>query len=84
MMDGNDERVCRVCRLSAPESGQELYQPCKCSGSIQHVHEDCLRDWLAISRGHKCELCKQPFRWQKGEWCWVVIGNASNEAESQQ
>ena len=67
-MDGDDERVCRVCRLSAPESGQELFQPCKCSGSIQHVHEDCLRDWLAISRGHKCELCKQPFRWQKGQW----------------
>lgn len=66
-MDGSEdqeERVCRVCRSG--EEGGSLYRPCHCKGSIQFVHEDCLNDWLSVSRGVKCELCKYPFRWQKG------------------
>lgn len=60
-----EERVCRVCRSG--EEGGQLYRPCRCKGSIEYCHEDCLKDWLSVSRGHRCELCKHPFRWQKGE-----------------
>ena len=40
------EIECRVCR------GSEgiMYSPCKCSGSIGMVHQECLEQWLHIKR----------------------------------
>lgn len=64
---GNDdhEALCRVCRGNASEG--PLKRPCKCKGSLAHVHEACLENWLQISKGTKCELCKHPFKWENGE-----------------
>jgi E3 ubiquitin-protein ligase MARCH6 len=55
--DGN-ELECRVCRSGA-EDGRPLYFPCRCSGSIGAVHQDCLEAWLQHKQSHKdtCELC---------------------------
>jgi RING-variant domain len=52
-----------------------LFKPCKCSGSIGLVHQDCLQSWLAVQRGGggggslsanevggRCELCKTTFQ----------------------
>lgn len=42
--------TCRICRSEgSPE--EPLFHPCKCSGSIQHVHQECLMEWL--SHSHK-------------------------------
>ncbi|KAI8584471.1 hypothetical protein K450DRAFT_216574 [Umbelopsis ramanniana AG] len=55
-----EEEICRVCRCEAtPE--QPLFHPCKCSGSIRYVHQDCLIEWLSHSKKKYCELCKYPF-----------------------
>ncbi|KAI8358573.1 hypothetical protein BD560DRAFT_405866 [Blakeslea trispora] len=55
-----DQEICRVCRSeSTPD--HPLYHPCKCSGSIRFVHEDCLIEWLSHSRKKYCELCEHPF-----------------------
>lgn len=39
--------------------------PCRCSGSLQYIHEDCLKTWLRCKgRGlesSQCEICKEPF-----------------------
>ena len=53
--EGGDE--CRVCRGGA-ELGP-LFTPCKCSGSIRHVHQECLEIWLKHKNATKevCELC---------------------------
>jgi E3 ubiquitin-protein ligase DOA10 len=40
-----EEEACRVCRLGARED-EPLFHPCKCRGSIKHVHQKCLVDWL--------------------------------------
>ncbi|KAI8320261.1 hypothetical protein GQ54DRAFT_247879, partial [Martensiomyces pterosporus] len=48
--------ICRVCRGEATES-EPLFHPCKCSGSIKYVHQDCLEEWLAHSNKKYCELC---------------------------
>ncbi|CAD8118543.1 unnamed protein product [Paramecium sonneborni] len=62
-----DKFICRICL----EDGQTsvFIKPCECKGSIQYVHEDCLKTWLL--RNHKideiagsrvfCELCKKTF-----------------------
>ncbi|KJE93401.1 hypothetical protein CAOG_04195 [Capsaspora owczarzaki ATCC 30864] len=52
--DGED--ICRVCRLEATPA-MPLYHPCKCTGSIRHVHADCLQQWLEHAGTTRCELC---------------------------
>lgn len=67
-----EDQVCRICgELGSSE--EPLFHPCKCTGSIRHIHEICLVKWLSIkSTGHahstasselhaiqgmRCELC---------------------------
>lgn len=42
---------------------RSLFSPCRCSGSIGLVHQDCLKEWLTskATRGQKCELCSTTF-----------------------
>lgn len=56
--------ICRICRgEGTPE--EPLFYPCKCSGSIRDVHQDCLMEWLSHSQKKYCELCKTSFRFTK-------------------
>ena len=61
-LEEEDDDCCRICRLPA-EQGRPLYHPCKCSGSIRHVHEACLSAWLKHSGHRSCEvkLCLYSF-----------------------
>ncbi|KAK9247827.1 hypothetical protein V1506DRAFT_453898 [Lipomyces tetrasporus] len=57
--------TCRICRGEGTPD-EPLYHPCKCSGSIKYVHQDCLMEWLQHSqRKQVCELCKTPFKFTK-------------------
>ena len=55
---------CRICRGEGTTE-QPLFYPCKCSGSIRFVHQECLMEWLAHSQKKYCELCKTPFTFTK-------------------
>jgi len=59
-----DPDTCRICRGEGTEE-EPLFYPCKCSGSIKYVHQDCLMEWLSHSQKKHCELCKTPFRFTK-------------------
>ncbi|EEQ31659.1 putative RING-type E3 ubiquitin transferase [Microsporum canis] len=62
---GADEMdTCRICRGEGTEE-EQLFYPCKCSGSIKFVHQNCLMEWLSHSQKKHCELCKTPFRFTK-------------------
>ncbi|RDA85533.1 hypothetical protein CP532_3324 [Ophiocordyceps camponoti-leonardi (nom. inval.)] len=56
--------ICRICRGEGTAS-EPLFYPCKCSGSIKYVHQDCLMEWLSHSQKKYCELCKTSFRFTK-------------------
>ncbi|KAF4983590.1 hypothetical protein FZEAL_1040 [Fusarium zealandicum] len=56
--------ICRICRGEATLE-EPLFYPCKCSGSIKYVHQDCLMEWLSHSQKKYCELCKTSFRFTK-------------------
>ncbi|KAI7905092.1 uncharacterized protein BX663DRAFT_549940 [Cokeromyces recurvatus] len=56
----DEQIICRVCR-SGPTITQPLFHPCKCSGSIRFVHQECLLQWLSHSKKKYCELCKYRF-----------------------
>ncbi|KAK0121968.1 hypothetical protein ONS95_010239 [Cadophora gregata] len=63
--DGSgDADTCRICRAEGSDA-EPLFHPCKCSGSIKFVHQDCLMEWLSHSQKKHCELCKTPFRFTK-------------------
>ena len=53
------------CRICFGQHGR-LISPCKCSGSVQFVHADCLTYWLItrhpdFGKVH-CEVCGYPYR----------------------
>jgi E3 ubiquitin-protein ligase MARCH6 len=61
-----DDLECRVCRGPA-EEGHPLLKPCKCSGTIGLLHQECLEQWLAVRGGgstKKCELCHYVFQFE--------------------
>ena len=60
-----EELCCRLCFGEAEES-RPLFHPCKCSGTIKFVHQDCLQTWLKVTKQErpKCELCGGHFRFR--------------------
>ncbi|PLW07107.1 hypothetical protein PCANC_17421 [Puccinia coronata f. sp. avenae] len=63
-MDLDGAPLCRVCRSDDPSLGP-LFHPCRCTGSIAHVHQDCLSTWLSHSKKSSCELCGHLFSFEK-------------------
>jgi hypothetical protein len=39
------DATCRICLSDECEAGDELFRPCRCSGTMQHVHKSCLNSW---------------------------------------
>jgi len=68
-------KVCRICLGEESEKDDPLISPCKCAGTMSHIHLECLREWLNSKRTKKegervitycwkaleCELCKCRF-----------------------
>ncbi|KRZ58948.1 E3 ubiquitin-protein ligase MARCH11, partial [Trichinella nativa] len=60
------QSLCRICHLPAAR-GNPLITPCRCSGSLRHVHKTCLLHWLEISStkvspSPQCELCGYTYK----------------------
>ncbi|XP_075789603.1 E3 ubiquitin-protein ligase MARCHF7 isoform X2 [Pelodiscus sinensis] len=59
--------LCRICQMSSTSPTNLLIEPCKCTGSLQYVHQECMKKWLQskINSGSSleavttCELCKE-------------------------
>ncbi|RMZ66391.1 ring finger membrane [Pyrenophora seminiperda CCB06] len=62
--DRDDADTCRICRGEGTLE-EPLFFPCKCSGSIKYVHQECLMEWLSHTQKKHCELCKTSFRFTK-------------------
>lgn len=52
--------ICRVCLEE--DSMANLTQPCSCSGSMQHVHKNCLQSWISEKGSKSCEICWQEYQ----------------------
>ncbi|CAO2652103.1 Nn.00g003860.m01.CDS01 [Neocucurbitaria sp. VM-36] len=64
VLDKDEADTCRICRGEGSED-EPLFFPCKCSGSIKYVHQECLMEWLSHTQKKHCELCKTSFRFTK-------------------
>lgn len=70
--------VCRICLMEESEVDNPLFAPCKCAGSMRHIHHGCLKTWFANKRIMKvsnivttyfwknleCELCKTAYPYE--------------------
>jgi E3 ubiquitin-protein ligase MARCH6 len=63
-LDRDEADTCRICRGEGTAE-EPLFFPCKCSGSIRYVHQECLMEWLSHTQKKHCELCKTSFRFTK-------------------
>ena len=52
--------ICRICHCEGDDE-LPLVTPCLCLGSLQHVHQACLQQWIKSSNTKSCEMCRFPF-----------------------
>ncbi|XP_036397057.1 probable E3 ubiquitin-protein ligase MARCHF10 [Megalops cyprinoides] len=58
--------LCRICQCGGGTPENPLQMPCQCTGSLQYVHQDCLKRWIQtkvqsgaeLAAVKTCELCK--------------------------
>ncbi|XP_077374859.1 E3 ubiquitin-protein ligase MARCHF7 isoform X3 [Festucalex cinctus] len=68
--DDDEGDRCRICQMGQESASNPLIQPCRCTGSLQYVHQDCIKRWLSSKIGSgtnleaitNCELCKAKLR----------------------
>uniref|UniRef100_A0AC34FUI3 RING-CH-type domain-containing protein n=1 Tax=Panagrolaimus sp. ES5 TaxID=591445 RepID=A0AC34FUI3_9BILA len=61
------DKQCRICHSGVESRSNPLISPCRCSGTMQHVHTACLIRWLEVSSEkfwptNVCELCGFKFK----------------------
>jgi hypothetical protein len=54
-----DEPQCWICYNEM--SGGELIRCCKCKGSIEYVHEECLLKWIDVGKKECCDRCSHKY-----------------------
>ncbi|XP_015914081.1 E3 ubiquitin-protein ligase MARCHF2 [Parasteatoda tepidariorum] len=75
-----NNQMCRIC-YSGP-SRERLLRPCKCKGTIEYVHRNCLERWLETTNYEACELCHHHFttrRTRKSCWEWWKQEDTQND-----
>ncbi|KAL8460691.1 hypothetical protein ACS0TY_031492 [Phlomoides rotata] len=58
---GEDGRICRICHLSAEESGKKgvdlMEVGCGCKGELGVAHLPCAEAWFRVKGNRLCEIC---------------------------
>ena len=72
------DATCRICLSEEENRLDPLIAPCKCAGSLQFIHHQCLKSWFKSKRvvrqnqhctayfwsGLECELCKTHYPYE--------------------
>ena len=70
---------CRICYESS--NPNQLFSPCKCSGTSQYVHRECLYDWIRLSENieakNKCMECGYKYK-KTNNRCNQILLKISN------
>ncbi|XP_078501217.1 putative E3 ubiquitin-protein ligase MARCHF10 isoform X3 [Lissotriton helveticus] len=83
--------LCRICLISGGTADNPLLEPCRCGGSLQFVHKECLTKWLKakITSGaqleavKRCELCRQNLHCDLGEFNLDDFYSAHQQSQGQ-
>ena len=75
---GAEAPSCRIC-FAGLEAGR-LFRPCRCRGTMAHVHPECLNEWRARSANtrsfFKCDQCGFEYRVQRTQWADALQSEA--------
>ena len=58
------EIQCRICLDDETTQLNPLITPCKCIGSVKHIHLDCLRSWLKLKKQDHEEAGVHSYYWE--------------------
>ncbi|KAK4361219.1 hypothetical protein RND71_020171 [Anisodus tanguticus] len=62
-LDGDFERVCRICHLDTFEGGKKMVDlieiGCGCKGELGFVHSHCAETWFKLKGNRLCEICQE-------------------------
>ena len=68
-----EERFCKICfEVYETKLTGNLINPCKCTGTVRYIHEECLKTWQVSQKKDikqaECELChtKYTMSFKKG------------------
>ncbi|XP_019171068.1 PREDICTED: E3 ubiquitin-protein ligase MARCH8-like [Ipomoea nil] len=67
---------CRICLDTDCREGDELIAPCRCKGSQEFIHRECLDQWRSVGEGFAfthCYTCKAAFRLQVKEVKYDIV-----------
>jgi|TARA_B110000858_G_scaffold67655_1_gene78565 hypothetical protein len=78
MPENTTDLECRIC-LEA-DTVENLFTPCKCSGTMKYIHRDCLDEWREkredANEVDVCELCKYTYNvTAKPTGCFLKVAN---------
>ena len=63
-IEQREVNTCRICFDSDPV--EELFRPCRCSGTMLYVHMSCLEAWRVASHNarssYQCDQCKYEYK----------------------
>lgn len=61
LVHDQDAPMCRIC-MDTETTTNILLHPCRCKGTMKHIHEECLKAWILSQNSDldrpQCELCK--------------------------
>nr|AGE95649.1 hypothetical protein ECU06_0830 [Encephalitozoon cuniculi] len=58
-----EKRSCKICH-TGDIRGDELCNPCRCSGTIKYIHRECLMSWMECSGTKKCDICHYEYKFK--------------------
>ena len=65
----NNERICRICLDS--DNQNELISPCRCKGTSEFVHRECIMNWININdtenieNTRRCNQCTYNYKFKE-------------------
>ncbi|WEL38838.1 vacuolar membrane proton pump [Encephalitozoon hellem] len=57
------KRYCKICHMG-DVGGDDLCNPCRCSGTIKYIHRECLMSWIECSKIKRCDICHYEYRFR--------------------
>lgn len=63
---GSEKNTCRICFVEA-EPSNPLISVCKCSGSMKHIHQECLKGWIDSKKVVKATNESVTYHWKSFE-----------------
>ncbi|XP_074651687.1 uncharacterized protein LOC141906339 [Tubulanus polymorphus] len=79
----SDGPFCRICHEG--NSKEDLFSPCKCSGTMGLIHRSCIETWLGSSNSNKCEICNHVYttrRYTRPFYDWLRYPTTSQDRKN--